>query len=115
MSESLLLKTAVLIFSLLLLPFSAYGQDKAINILYTGAIKGELEPCGCSPKTESGGLARLSGYISANREELKPYVLAEAGNSMAGDTPQGRLKTEALLKSFNIIGYDATALSKRDA
>ena len=110
-----LFKIVILVSGLILLPFIAHGQDKVLNILYTGAIKGELEPCGCSPKTESGGLARLSGYISANREELKPYVLVDAGNSMGGDTPQGRLKTEALLKSFNIIGYDAAALSKRDA
>jgi len=115
MSESPLLKTAVLIFSFFFLPFSAYGQDKGINILYTGAIKGELEPCGCSPKTESGGLARLSGYISSNREELKPYVLVDAGNSTGEDTPQGRLKAEALLNSFGIMGYDAAAFLEHDA
>src|SRR3990172_4098107 len=105
-----LLKVVIFVSALILLPFVAHGRDKVLNILYTGAIKGELEPCGCSPKTESGGLARLSGYISANRDALAPYVLVDAGNSMAEDTPQGRLKTEALLRSFNIIGYDAMAL-----
>ena len=117
-----LFKIAIFVSGLILLPrpalwggYPAHGQDRVLNILYTGAIKGELEPCGCSPKTESGGLARLSGYISANREELKPYVLVDAGNSMAEDTSQGRLKTEALLRSVNIMGYDAVALSKRDA
>ncbi|MBI5560845.1 MAG: hypothetical protein HY883_06185 [Deltaproteobacteria bacterium] len=109
MSGNPFLKTAVLIFSLLLLPFIAYGQDNTLNILYTGAVRGELEPCGCSPKTESGGVARLSGYIARNREGLRPYVLIDAGNSTAEDTPQGRLKTEALLNSFGIMGYDAAA------
>ena len=42
-------------------------------------------------------------------------MLVDAGNSMAEDTSQGRLKTEALLRSVNIMGYDAMALSKRDA
>ncbi|MFZ3071702.1 MAG: multiheme c-type cytochrome [Thermodesulfobacteriota bacterium] len=106
---------AVLASGLILLPFAAHGQDKVFNILYTGAIKGELEPCGCSPKTESGGLARLSGYISVNRDALVPYVLVDAGNSIAEDTPQGRLKTEALIRSMNIIGYDVMAILKRDA
>lgn len=107
-------KTAVLFLLFFLLPFAAHGQDNILNILYTGGIKGEIEPCGCSPKTESGGLARLAGYVSAGRKELNPYVLVDAGNSMSGDTPQGRLKSEALLKSFGIIRYDAVALSKSD-
>ena len=96
---------------LALLPINANGKD--ISILYTGAIKGELEPCGCSPSTQSGGLARLSGFISSKKGELKPLILVDAGNSLAGDTPQGRLKTEALLKSFSIMGYDAAAFFSR--
>ena len=91
-------KKALLILFLLLPPSAAWGQEGAINILYTGGIKGELEPCGCSPKTESGGLARLSGYIEGKKEELKPYILIDAGNSMGEETPQGRLKSEALLE-----------------
>ncbi len=108
--------TAVLLsFTALLppLPDDALARDNSLNVLYTGAIKGELEPCGCSPKTDSGGLARLSGYISANRDSLKPYVLVDAGNSMPEDTAQGRLKAEAIIKSFGIMGYDAAAFLGR--
>ncbi|MBI5598879.1 MAG: hypothetical protein HY890_03980 [Deltaproteobacteria bacterium] len=78
-------------------------------------MKGELEPCGRSPKTDYGGLARLAGYISSNREELRPYVLVDAGNSTGEDTPQGRLKSEALLNSLGIMGYDAAAFLEHDA
>jgi len=70
---------------------------------------GELEPCGCSPETQSGGLARLSGHIQANRKGLTPYILVDAGNVFAPDTPQGRLKAQAQMRSFAIIGYDAVA------
>ncbi len=97
------------------MPVYTNGQEGLINILYTGGIKGELEPCGCSPKTESGGLARLSGYISGSGQRLKPYILIDAGNSMGGDTPQGRLKAEALLRSFEIMGYDSVAFLKQEA
>ena len=93
-----------------LLPFSAWADDRVLNILYTGAIRGELEPCGCAPETQSGGLARLSGFINAERAVLDPFILVDAGNALAADTPQGRLKTEALLKSFRVIGYDVAAL-----
>jgi len=85
-----------------------------LNIIYTGGMKGELEPCGCSPKVESGGIARIAGYVSGHRKELEPYLILDAGNSMGADTPQGRLKSDALLKSFDIAGYDAVALLKPD-
>lgn len=116
---SAFIKNASFLFFLALLPLlpvDALARDNVLNILYTGAIKGELEPCGCSPKTESGGLARLSGYITANKNSLQPYLLIDAGNSMpAEDTAQGRLKAEAVIKSFGIMGYDAAAFLGRRA
>lgn len=103
-----MLRIAFLIFLLTLFPSPVSAKER-VNILYTGGLRGELEPCGCSPKTQSGGLARLSGYIKANMDELKPLIILDAGDSLAADTAQGRLKSEALLKSFTLIGYDAAA------
>lgn len=93
----------------LLAPFAGYAGESTVNIIYTGSINGELEPCGCSPKTDFGGLARLSGHLSALRNEVAPYILIDAGNFTAKDTPQGRLKAEAVVKSYNIMKYDAVA------
>jgi hypothetical protein len=92
-----------------LLPHEILGQEHTLNVIYTGAIKGELEPCGCSPKTDYGGLARLSGFLAAHEKSLSPYILIDAGNFSAKDTPQGRLKVDAMLKSFGIMKYDAVA------
>lgn len=106
---------ALIIFTIFLFPYAAHARESALNILYTGAIKGELEPCGCSPETQSGGLARLSGYISANKKALFPYVLVDAGNTFSDGTPQGRLKNDAILSSFALMGYDAAALPANKA
>ncbi|MBI2399480.1 MAG: hypothetical protein HYV23_00175 [Deltaproteobacteria bacterium] len=102
---------ALIIFTIVLFPCAAHAGGKALNVIYTGAIKGELEPCGCSPETQSGGLARLSGYISANKKALSPYVLVDAGNAFAEATAQGRLKSEAIIRSFALMGYDAAAVN----
>lgn len=99
----------VLMVCFILLPVAIHGRERTITILYTGSINGELEPCGCSPKTDFGGLARLSGYLAEHAKELSPYILIDAGNFTARDTPQGRLKAEAMLKFFNIVKYDAVA------
>ena len=106
---------ALIIFTILFFPYAAHARENALNILYTGALKGELEPCGCSPETQSGGLARLSGYISTNRQQLSPYILVDAGNTFAEATAQGRFKNEAILRSFALMGYDAAALPSNKA
>jgi hypothetical protein len=103
-----------LVLLIIMLPFVTYGQERTLNIIYTGSMNGELESCGCSPKTDFGGVARLSGYLAAHKKELTPYILIDAGNFTAEDTPQGRLKAEAMLKSFGIMKYDAVAFLKNE-
>ena len=107
MNKFLLLITMMLI----LMPTpEIYGEEKTINIIYTGGLQGELEPCGCSPQSDFGGLARFSGFLKDHGESLSPYILVDAGNFLAKDTPQGRLKADAMLESFGILKYDAVAL-----
>ena len=93
-------------------------EKGTLNILYTGALGGELEPCGCSPKTESGGLARLAGYISKEWTRADagagPYVLVDAGGAFDKDTPQARLKARTLLRAFAMMGYSAVAIHKEN-
>ncbi len=97
----------IVLFFVILVPCALHGQERTLNILYTGSLKGQLEPCGCSPKSDFGGLARLSGFLAAHGKGLSPYVLIDAGNFSPKDTPQGRLKVDAMLKSFSIMNYDA--------
>jgi len=92
----------------------AYGQTRTLNIVYTGGVAGELEPCGCSPKTDFGGVARRAGHLAEHRKTLSPYILIDAGNFLDKDTPQGRLKAEAMLKAFSIMKYDAVAFLKME-
>lgn len=95
-------------------PLVVYSEERPLNIIYTGGINGELEPCGCSPKTDFGGLARLSGHLASHEDELSPYLLVDAGNFTGSDTPQGRLKAEAVLRAYNIMKYDAVAFMNNE-
>lgn len=107
---------AALVFLLLFLmrPPSLFGGDQVINVLYTGNMEGEIGPCGCSPKTDFGGVARFAKYIVENEKELSPYILVDAGNFSGDNSPQGKLKTETMLRAFNVMGYDAIALQDHD-
>lgn len=99
---------------MMLFPAVTHGQVRTLNILYTGGVNGELEPCGCSPKTDFGGVARRAAYIAEHQKMLSPYILIDAGNFLDKDTPQGRLKAEAMLKAFSIMKYDAVAFLKME-
>ncbi len=103
-----------LVLLIIISPLASYGQGRTLNIIYTGSMNGKLEPCGCSPKTDFGGVARLSGYLSGHEKELSPYILIDGGNFASQDTPQGRLQAEAMLKSFGIMKYNAVALLKKE-
>ncbi|HBG93227.1 MAG: hypothetical protein A2X54_04670 [Nitrospirae bacterium GWF2_44_13] len=104
----------VLMPLIMLFPTVTYGQTRTLNIVYTGGVNGELEPCGCSPKTDFGGVARRAGYLAEHRKMLSPYILIDSGNFIDKDTPQGRLKAEAMLKAFSIMKYDAVAFLKME-
>src|SRR3990172_5284760 len=104
----------VLMFLMMLLATVSHGQVRTLNIVYTGGVHGELEPCCCSPKTDFGGVARRAGYLAEHQKMLSPYILIDSGNFLDKDTPQGRLKAEAMLKAFSIMKYDAVAFSKME-
>ena len=104
----------VLMTLTMLFPSVINGQTRTLNIIYTGGVAGELEPCGCSPKTDFGGVARRAGYLTEHRKTLSPYILIDAGNFSDKGTPQGRLKADAMLKALSIMKYDAVAFLKME-
>jgi len=106
--KNFLLQTLMII--ILLSSHTIYGEEITFNIIYTGGLQGELEPCGCSPQSDFGGLARFSGFMNDHGKSLSPYILIDAGNFLAKESPQGRLKADAMLESFGILKYDAVAL-----
>ncbi|MCP3677129.1 MAG: hypothetical protein GY721_05950, partial [Deltaproteobacteria bacterium] len=86
------------------------ARTQHLHILYTGGVEGELETCGCSPKTDFGGVVRRGGFIESKGEALSPSVIVEAGNFLGEDTKQGRLKAEAMVEALAIMKYDTVAL-----
>ncbi len=106
---------AFTVFALTFVPahLQASGYP-SLTVIYTGALQGELEPCGCSPGADVGGMPRLSGYILENREKLSPYIVVDAGNFTGDESPQGRLKAEAMLKAFRTMRYDAVLFAENE-
>ncbi|MEN8262615.1 MAG: multiheme c-type cytochrome [Nitrospirota bacterium] len=103
-----------IMFILLVLSAVSCVQGSKLRIIYTGSLQGQLEPCGCSPKSDFGGIARIAEYLAVHEEELSPYILIDAGNFSGEDTPQGKLKTEAMLKFLSSKKFDAVGYSAKE-
>ena len=104
----------VFLCCLVFFPGVVKGAERTLTIFYTGAVNGELETCGCSPKTDFGGLPRRAGYLESNRDKVSPSLLIDAGNFTGEVTPQGLLKAAAMSRSLSGMHYDAVALSTRE-
>ena len=94
---SWLLKSGLVVSSL------AAQPALSIDYLAYGELRGHLEPCGCSPTTDLGGIRRLAIVIGRERGIHPDLVAFDLGN----DLP---LKGEAALKTPFLLAA-ATQLS----
>ena len=70
-----------------------HGKNRAtktLTILAAGDLRGEIEPCGCSPEGQMGGLRRRLSYLERQFASGAP-LLVDLGNNFPHPSPQGRL------------------------
>ncbi len=96
-------------------PLVQEGPEPDLIFLYTGRVRGFVEPCGC-PRNPAGGLARRAGYLDLLRRAYPraPFVLAETGDFAAGYDDAGRVKTSTYLEGLRDLGYDAVGAGESE-
>lgn len=62
-----------------------------VTLVYSGNIDGELEPCGCSPEGDLGGVRRTVTMLDRLRMEEPKLFIVSAGGLMSGFAAHGRL------------------------
>lgn len=98
------------------------NETKAFTLVFTAAQVGYLEPCGCSPD-QRGGVGRAASAIADIRAAGHPVLLVDGGDRffpavMPGDAlalQQTSLQADAMASVTRAMGYDALALTARDA
>jgi hypothetical protein len=84
----------------------AAGGDgtPAVELIAAGDLRGEIQPCGCSPDGQQGGLPRRLSYLAGRLEGAAPRpLLVDLGNNFPTPSPQGKLKIaliQTLLRRF---------------
>ena len=95
---------------------------RAVTIVYTNDILGELEPCGCR-SNPTGGMVRKAAFIDqlkkANPSE--PLLQLDGGDLLFDSStlpenlkPQAEVQARALLAAHDAIGQDAFVPGEKD-
>jgi hypothetical protein len=105
--------------------FQDWPTPEAVFV-FSGQQHGYLEPCGCSPEFQKGGLARRLGFINSLKQKKWPIVTADLGGLLEDTAQQPaegkymvgaeqlRIKLETALDALHRMKYDALNLAPED-
>lgn len=89
-------------------------RGDSITIIYSGNLDGELEPCGCTPEGNMGGIKRQVSVVDNARENDRDIVLLSSGGLISSYAANERLIAEYILKGFQQLNYDAIGIQWSD-
>ncbi len=93
---------------------AALEAPRAMTLVYSGNLDGELEPCGCSLEGNLGGILRHVSTIDAWRDENPELFLLSSGGLIVSYTPHDKTTGEFILKGYEQMGYDAIGVQWPD-
>ena len=91
-----------------LLAYSARSQT--LSWLAYGDIRGNLEPCGCDPRTDLGGTKRLASFLAREKRENKNFLIFDLGNNLPAED-KDPVKIDFLQKSISALPTDVSLLN----
>ncbi len=83
----------LIILVLAIMPVEASAQ----GILAFGDLRGHIEPCGCDPATDLGGIKRLASFLARERQFNMDVVVVSLGNLASAQGPD--LKSKYIQKA----------------
>ncbi|MEH6826174.1 MAG: multiheme c-type cytochrome [Motiliproteus sp.] len=100
---------------LLLLAFTlpAYAAQ-SLQLLYSGNLDGELEPCGCSLDTDYGGLQRRATLIDQLLRDDPELLLISTGGLFSPEPDNKKIKHGFILTGMAQLNYDAIGIQWTD-
>jgi len=85
-----------------------------LQLLYSGNLDGELEPCGCSLDSDYGGLQRRTTVINQLRSEDPELLLISAGGLFSAEMSNDPIKNSFILTGMAQLNYDAIGIQWAD-
>ncbi len=94
----------VIAFSLICKSQTSYG----LSYLAFGDIRGSIEPCGCDPKTDLGGVKRIAKLIDRDRDLYPDTLVFDLGNNYLNDEDLNETRAEFINKALIRMKADAS-------
>jgi hypothetical protein len=86
-------------------------EARALDFLAFGDIRGNLEPCGCDPATDLGGVARIKSAIDREKLSHDDLLVFSLGNNFP-EIPEEQAKAHFLDKALNAIAPTASLFNE---
>ena len=91
----------------------ARGPATVVRVIFTGELRGELEPCGCS-EGMLGGIDRRDTEARRMMAERPNCIIVDTGDLTVGMGRQVELKAETALLAMDDLGYAAVCAGEGD-
>ena len=104
-------------FLFLGLTFFYYDAHSAeIDWLAFGDIRGNIETCGCDPRTDLGGIARIASLLQKERAFYPRVHVFDLGNNLAvrAQEESNQLKNRYLTKGLELMAVDAVLVNRAE-
>ena len=103
----------LILLLLLSVTLPALGGEK-LQLLYSGNLDGELEPCGCSLESDYGGLQRRTTVIEQLRSKNPELLLISSGGLFSPEKGSDQIKHGFILSGIKQLNYDAIGVQWSD-
>lgn len=97
--------------SLLILTLSANSYANSSYWYSFGDLRGYIEPCGCNPDTDLGGVQRIDNQIEKIKSRNPELMVFDLGNNLEVDAIDST-KSKFISKSLDIINPTASLLNE---
>jgi hypothetical protein len=103
----------VLLIQAVIILLSSSEQGVAAPVLAFGDLRGHLEPCGCDPRTDVGGLKRIAAAIGRYRAENSDLLVLHTGN-VHSTTIKDKTEADGLSRAVELLRPDASLLNESE-
>ncbi|MEZ4741336.1 MAG: multiheme c-type cytochrome [Bdellovibrionota bacterium] len=82
-----------------------------LNWLAYGDLRGYIEPCGCDPSTDLGGVVRLANFITEQKKIFPETLTFDLGNNIA---KANKIKNKFINESLDSLKPDAALINEME-
>jgi hypothetical protein len=99
------------IFQLVVVSLALGGKASAAPVLAFGDLRGHMEPCGCDPRTDVGGLKRISASLIRYRSEHPNLIVVHSGN-LFPKVIKDKTEADGISRALERLSPDASLINE---